>query len=222
MSTRLHIYKKCVSQLRSSRIEMVTLILSSEKEKSSFNAFEITKYNMAAPISTFLKKNNWNPWLSKELNNCNKIFAEFHDSCQYISVFLWINSVGSSMVEHSLPSKINLNADFVYQIEFMHKAMCTYIFWHFRVIFFCFRDSQAITAFSSPQLCHTFLKTLVFVYCVENTLGYSVCSTGIIQGIRWYWGFFLFLFLHWDADLVFDMEVIRDLKTSQVSSMKSF
>ena len=113
---------------------------------------------MAAPISTFLKKNNWNPWLSKELNNCKKIFAEFHDSCQYISVFLWINSVGSSMVEHSLPSKINLNADFVYQIEFMHKAMCTYIFWHF-IYFFL------LSGLSSH---HSIFITTVVPYISQN------------------------------------------------------
>ena len=139
----IHVHIKCVNQLGKSLIERVYSYPNPEQWVGGNLPF----LKMVTEIPDYLE--------FIELNNWNRIFAEFHDSSQYISVFLWINSVGSSMVEDSLPSKINLNADFVYQIEFMHKAMCTYIFVRLR----------AITAFSSSQLCHTFFKTLVFMYC---------------------------------------------------------
>ena len=111
--------------------------------------------------------------------------------------------------------KINLNADFVYQIEFMHKAMCTYIFWH---LFFC---ACGPSQHFHHHSCAINFSKHWYLYCVQNVLGYSMCSTVIIL-YQMILRVFLFIFLQliW-RDLVCDLEVMRDLITSPLHEVLS-
>ena len=127
---------------------------------------------MAAPISTFLKNNNW---------NCMTPASTFLFPFEYtVWALPW-----SSIV---CLEKINLNADFVYQIEFMHKAMCTYIFWH---LFFC---ACGPSQHFHHHSCAINFSKHWYLYCVQNVLGYSMCSTVIILYQMILRVFFIYLF----------------------------